>query len=154
MKEETGIPPQGGASGRKQIPLKEGLFVVPSRQGEKPQLIAGRCSRCGAVLFPTRPSCPSCQTKEMETIYVKDRAKLYSFTEVTQRPPVFYKAEVPYLLAYVELPEGIRIRTLLTDCTLASLKAGMDMELVIDRLIDDEAGNEIVTYKYRPVKGQ
>jgi hypothetical protein len=34
----------------------------------------------------------------------------------------------------------------------AELKSGMDVELVIDKLREDAEGNEIMSYKFRPVK--
>jgi uncharacterized OB-fold protein len=135
----------------KRVPLREGLFIEPSTADEKPQLLAGRCARCGAVTFPRTTSCQNCQSKDVETLRVGGPFTLYSFSSVPQRPPGFYyKGEVPYLLAYVELPVGIRIRSLLTGCALEDLKIGMDMELVVEKLHDDEEGNEVVTYKFRP----
>jgi uncharacterized OB-fold protein len=137
---------------KKRIPVKEGLFVIPSNLDEKPRLIASKCPRCQAIMFPKRPSCPNCQANDLETIFLKGPGKLYSFTSVLQRPSMLYKGEIPYFLGYVELPEGIRIRTLLTEVSLDTLRPDLDMELVLDRLHDDEEGNEVITYKFRPIK--
>jgi len=134
------------------IPVKDGLFLIPSDPDEKPKLMASKCPRCGAVAFPKRVRCQNCQAEEGKTIYLKARGKLYTFTSVLNRPPMFYRGEVPYLLGYVQLPEGIRIRTLLANCALEDLTVGMDMELLIDKLHDDEEGNEVVTYKFQPIK--
>lgn len=152
MKEYFGISSERKESVKKRIPLKEGLFIIPSNPDEKPQLIASRCLHCKAVMFPKRPSCPNCQSKDMETIYLRGTGKLYSYTSVLQQPNVFYKGEIPYFLGYVELPEGIRIRTLLTSCNLETLRMGMDVELILEKLNDDEEGNEVITYKFRPIQ--
>ena len=45
-----------------------------------------------------------------------------------------------------------RVETLFTDCDLEALKMGMDVELVIEKLHEDEQGNEIITYKFRPIE--
>ena len=68
-----------------------------------------------------------------------------------QRPPVYYKGEVPYAIGFVELPEGIRVETLFTECDLDSLEVGIEVEMIVDLLNEDEEGNEIVTYKFTPV---
>ena len=137
---------------KKRIPIKEGLFIIPSNPEEKPQLIGSACPRCEAVMFPGGPSCPNCQAKDLEPIFLKGPGKLYSYTSVLQRPSIFYKGEIPYFLGYVELPEGIRIRTLLTEVSLQALRVDMDMELVLEKLHDDEEGTEVITYKFRPIK--
>jgi uncharacterized OB-fold protein len=68
-----------------------------------------------------------------------------------QRPLVYYKAEVPYAIGFVELPEGIRVETLFTGCPLEDLRVGMDVELMIDKLHEEEDGTEVYSYKFRPV---
>jgi uncharacterized OB-fold protein len=68
-----------------------------------------------------------------------------------QRPPVYYQAEVPYAIGFVELPEGIRVETLFAGCNLEDLKVGMEVEMVIEKLHEDEEGKEILAYKFKPV---
>ena len=49
-------------------------------------------------------------------------------------------------------PEKIRIPSVLTGFDLEQeLKSGTKMEMVIEKLRNDEQGNEIVSYKFRPV---
>ena len=142
------------SSDKKKIPLKDGLWTTPSSPDEKPQLIGSQCRNCGEVYFPKkeRGMCINCQQENLEGIKLSRLGKLYSFTVVMQRPAIYYKAAVPYALAWVELPEGVRLETLLTDCDFESLKVGMNVELVIEKLHEDDEGNEIITYKFRPVK--
>ena len=136
---------------KKALPVKEGLWRIPSSSDEKPKLIANKCLSCGEILFPKRESCINCQSADLEEIGLSRRGKIYSFCVVMQRPAAFYKGPVPYAMGYVELPEGVRIETLFTDCDFEALGLGMDVELVIERLHEDEDGNEIMSYKFRPV---
>ncbi len=42
---------------------------------------------------------------------------------------------------------------MITECDPEKdIKIGMDMELVIDKLYDDEEENEVIAWKFRPVK--
>ena len=137
----------------RRIPVREGLWDEPSAPGEEPRLIADRCLRCGELFFPKKGNglCTACQSTELEGIPLSPRGRIYSYTVVMRRPPDYYRGEVPYAIGFVELPEGIRVETLLTGCPLDDLKLGMEVELVIERLHEDEHGNEIVTYKFRPI---
>jgi uncharacterized OB-fold protein len=140
---------QGGS---KRIPVRQGLWTDPASSGGEPRLIASQCRSCGELCFPKKENglCGHCQSSELEEVELGRRGKVYSCTIVTQRPSEFYKGEVPYALGFVELPEGIRIETLFTGCDLAALHVGMDVEMVIEKLHEDEDGNEVVAYKFRP----
>jgi len=96
--------------------------------------------------------CSNCQSSDLQDIEFSMRGKVYSCTVVMQRPPEYYKAEVPYALGFVELPEGIRIETLFTKCNVDDIHVGMDVEMVVEKLHDDEAGNEWITYKFFPLE--
>ena len=59
----------------------------------------------------------------------------------------------------VELPEGERIKTLLTGCDQSVLEIGMEMELVIESvgklkapMGKIEAGTEVSGWKFRPLR--
>jgi uncharacterized OB-fold protein len=75
---------------------------------------------------------------------------LYSYTVIHISSKEFNS---PYAFGYVILePEKIRIPAVLTGFDLTTeLKSGIKMEMVIEKLRIDEQGNEIVSYKFRPV---
>ena len=52
---------------------------------------------------------------------------------------------------YRRLPEKVAIRAVLTDVDLESVKVGMDMEITLAKMKEDEEGNDVVSYKFRPV---
>lgn len=137
----------------KQIPVKKGLWTAASAPGEKPQLIGSRCRSCGEIYFPKKEKgiCINCQQRDLEEVKLSPRGKIHSFTVVMQRPPIYYKGPVPYGLAWVKLPEGVLFEALLTQCDLDAVRVGNDVELVIEVLHEDEEGNEVMTYKFRPV---
>ena len=123
---------------------------MPSSPKELPQLIGSKCRSCGEVIFPSQSVCPNCSTEDTELVKFGRRGKLYTYSVIRQQPPMYYKGSVPYAIGYVELPEGIRIKSLLVGCDFEALKVGIDMELVVERLHDDEEGNEVVTYMFTP----
>ena len=55
---------------------------------------------------------------------------------------------------YVDLPEKIRLFSLITDCDPEGkdLRCDMPVETVVDTLMKDESGDDVYTYKFRPIK--
>lgn len=138
-------------STKKQIPIKQGLF----EWGEDgPHLLGSRCRLCGEVVFPANPACPQCCQQTTEVIPLSRRGILYSFTIQRFKPPPPYGGPEPfkpYGVGIIELPEGLRVTSVLEESDPIKLHVGMEMELVITKFFEDEEGNEILAYKFRPV---
>jgi len=134
-----------------QVPLKRGLWTTPDSDGNV-FLLASKCKNCGELFFPTKEGtiCTHCQHDEFEDTALSRTGKIYTFSVVQVRPPEFYKGEVPYALARIELPDGILIDSLVADCDFEAVKVGMEMELVIDKLYTNENGEDVMTYKFKP----
>jgi hypothetical protein len=117
-------------------------------------LVGSRCSGCGSHYFPMSVSCrnPACADKTVEEALIGRRGRLYSYTVQCYRPPALFGMEPfePYAIGLVELPEGLRVLGMLTGCELAEIRIGMPVQLRVERLYTDEAGPEVLTYKYAP----
>ena len=136
-----------------QIPISEGFFTWPA---DEPKLIGGRCKSCGRYFFPKGYPLHKigCRNQDVEEVLLGRRGKLRSFTWQCYKPPPPYKGPdpfVPYGIGMVELPEGINVVGIISAGSIDELKMGMDVELVIEPLYQDEQGNEHLTWKFRPV---
>ena len=137
---------------KKQIPIVEGVFTWPSG---KPQLIGGRCKTCGSVFFPESYHVhrPDCKQPEVEQVLFSRRGILRSYTTQNYSPPAPFKGPdpfIPYPIGMVEFPEGVQIYGIMTGCTFEDLKMDMEVEVVVGKLHEDEQGNEMLTWKFRP----
>ncbi len=95
--------------------------------------------------------CPSCLRDDAtEEIALSRRGKLYTFS-INRVAPEGFKA--PYVTGKVDLPEKVRIFSVITGCepNEAALHIGMDMEVVFEPLRKDEKGDDLISYKFRPV---
>ena len=136
------------------ISIKEGLWTIPVIPDEKPQLIGSKCDKCGEIFFPKkeRQWCVHCYSKSLNEVKLSREGKIVSFSVVMQQPGGgFYKGPVPYSYGCIDLPEGIRIESLLTTDDFEKLKVDGTVELVIEKLCDDGEGNEVMAFKFRPV---
>jgi uncharacterized OB-fold protein len=141
---------------RREIKIKPKTFLgkdwfTDPDSGKDVCLRGNKCPSCGEVYFPKEFLCLRCLNQDMEEITLSHTGTLYSFTVVRQQPPV-YKGPVPYAIGIIELPEGIRVTSLLTDCDFKTLEIGKKMELVVEKLHEDAEGQEVVCYKFRTAK--
>ena len=58
---------------------------------------------------------------------------------------------IPYGVGYVELPEKVLVETRLTRNDPDGLKIGMTMELVIEAFMQDDQGNDLMCFAFKPV---
>lgn len=139
---------------KKQIPIREGLFTWPASE---PRIIASKCNTCGSVAFPKIGTCrdPNCSSETgVEEITLSRTGKLDGYTIMEYQPPEPWpgpESMVPFGQGFVLMPEGVSICSVLASADPDELKVGRDMELVIFKLYEDEDGNEVMSYKFKPV---
>ena len=104
-------------------------------------LIGSRCGSCGAHYFPTREVCARCLSENMESVALSGRGVLYTFTVIRQSTPAF---EVPYILGYVDLPEGVRVMGQISGCAPEDLSIGMELEMSVEPFTEDDEGNQVM----------
>ncbi len=117
-------------------------------------LIGRRCENCKGVFFPPREICPKCRRKslgKMKAYKLTGKGKVYSFTIVHDPMPDFTLMK-PYIMAMIEMEEGVRLTGQIVDCEPEKISIGMDVEATL-RKIGQEGGSGIIRYgyKFRPV---
>lgn len=130
------------------VPLREGIFRIPTSAGEKPAVIANRCPRCGEHFFPKRAICLACGQIGMEEAYLTGPGKIWTFTIARQTPPGSL-IEAPYVIVQVKLPEKVIVGSILSDCDVESVRVDLPVELVLEKVKRDEEGNDVVALKFR-----
>jgi uncharacterized OB-fold protein len=138
-----------------QLPIHEGLFTWPST---KPQLLGSRCLNCAETAFPAQPDCRNCGSRETEIVELGDRGTLWTWTIQTFMPKTPYHSDEtpetfqPYGVGYVEMPGGVRVESRLLPSKPEDLHIGMPMQLDIVPFRTDNNGDQIMTFRFSPVK--
>jgi len=88
------------------------------------------CATCGRHVFYPRAVCPQCMSDDLEWVEASGAGAVHSFTVVHRAPPD-YRDDVPYVVALVDLDEGVRMMTRLVDVEPAAVSVGMPVELAI-----------------------
>ena len=100
------------------------------------KLLIQRCPDCGTSRFYPRLVCPNCMSDRIEWTEASGRGRVYSFT-VVHRPPPAFKQEAPYVIAIIELEEGVRMMSRLRIDPPESARIDMPVTVAFDRISDD-----------------
>ncbi|MCR4443444.1 MAG: zinc ribbon domain-containing protein [Peptococcaceae bacterium] len=113
-------------------------------------LVANKCKKCGAVSFPKNELCVFCLGEEMEEVELSRKGILYSYT-ITRVPVDKWTA--PHAIGQISIPENqLRIvAPLIMEDENDTFNIGDELEMEIAKYWDD-GDNEVMGYKYRPVK--
>lgn len=99
------------------------------------ELRVQHCPNCGRLRHPPGPMCPSCGADKQDWIVASGRGTVFSYV-VHHHPKVPGKTP-PFVVALVELDEGVRMLGELIDADPASVQIGMPVQIALTR-IDDE----------------
>ncbi|GAA0841072.1 bifunctional MaoC family dehydratase N-terminal/OB-fold nucleic acid binding domain-containing protein [Streptosporangium amethystogenes subsp. fukuiense] len=135
-------PAAGGndedAPARRPYPLRPAVnadtafFWEGAAEGE---LRIQKCADCGELRHPPGPVCPSCRSAARTHVTASGEGEVYSYV-VHHNPPV-PGIRTPFVVAVVELPEGVRIVGNVVDCAPSRVGIGMPVRLTY-RQMDDE----------------
>ncbi|MFC6934545.1 OB-fold domain-containing protein [Actinomadura yumaensis] len=99
------------------------------------ELRVQRCAACGTLRHPPGPMCPRCHSTDRDHVVASGRGTVHSYV-VHHHPPVPGRTP-PYVVAVVELEEGVRIVGNVNGCAPEDVKVGMPVRLTFERM-DDE----------------
>ena len=91
-----------------------------------------RCEHCGTRPFPPLANCPSCGAQSLSWSPVSGRATVYSYTVAHRPPHPAFAAQLPLVVAIVELEEGPRMFTNIVGCDAADVEVGMAVEATFE----------------------
>ena len=112
------------------------------------QLRMQKCANCGHIRFPVSIVCPRCHSLETEWTRLSGKGKVYSYVIYHQAYHPAYKDDIPYVVAIIQLDEGPRMESNITDCRMEDLRVGMPVELYFDDVTED-----VSLPKFRPAEG-
>jgi uncharacterized protein len=95
------------------------------------RLTIQRCQNCHEAIFYPRSLCPHCMSDRIEWIAASGKGTIYSYTVVHQSPAAFADI-VPYVVALINLDEGVRLMSRVVDSAPADVKIGAPVEVVFE----------------------
>lgn len=130
MSDDTGItpapapPPARPARPAPTVTDDSAVFWDAASEG---RLVAQRCGSCGALRHPPRPMCPRCRSLAVEVVDLRGTGTVYSYA-ILHHPqhPAF---DYPVQAVLVDLDEGVRVVSNITDVAKDDLRIGMRVQV-------------------------
>jgi len=114
---------------------------------QRHELYIQKCANCGDLRYYPRALCTSCMSSQVQWIKCSGRATVYTFTTTYQNQAAGFRESLPYIMAYVELEEGLKMLTNLVDCQPEQAKIGMPVEVVYE-----DVTPAVTLAKFRPAR--
>ena len=114
---------------------------------QRHELYIQKCRECGDTRYYPRALCTSCMSANTEWVKCSGRGKVYTFTATYQNQTPGFRESLPYIMAYVELDEGVKMLTNLVDCAPEQVKIHMPVEVVYE-----DVTPEVTLAKFRPAR--
>ena len=112
------------------------------------QLIIQKCAACDEYQFYPRGICANCWSEEIKWITASGKGTVWTYTVTYQNRTPGFAEDVPYVLALVELEEGVRMFTNIVECNPREVSIGMPVEVTFVKATD-----QITIPYFRPVSG-
>ncbi len=103
------------------------------------RLVMQCCDACGRWQCYPRPFCVHCESDRIRWKDVSGRGTIYTFTINYRAPNPFMKARLPYVVAVVELDEGVRMMANIVNADLADVAIGKRVRVAFERVTEDIA---------------
>jgi uncharacterized OB-fold protein len=120
-------------------------FFWDSCKEEK--LCVQRCNACKKNIFYPKLYCPFCLSSDLTWIRASGKGRIYSYMVVYAYQPTEFQEDVPYVVAVIDLEEGVRMMSNIVDCNPEEVHCDDPVEVVFEKV------NEAYTLpKFRPIK--
>jgi uncharacterized OB-fold protein len=113
------------------LPVPDGDTKPYWDAAKEHRLLIQRCQDCEQAIFYPRSLCPHCMSDRIDWIEATGKGRVYSYTVVHQSPPAFADS-VPYVVALIDLDEGVRLMSNVVGSPPAAVKIGARVEVEFD----------------------
>ena len=120
----------------KPIPVTQPWTEEFWKATQRHQLLIQKCKDCQSLIFYPRKVCPECWSGDLGWQEASGRARVFTFTVLRDMVEPKFMADLPYVLAMVDLEEGIRMMTRIVECDPEVVEIGLEVEVVFEDITD------------------
>lgn len=100
------------------------------------RLVIQQCAACGTLRHYPRPVCAACYSMEATWREVSGRGRVHSWTVAHHPFHPGFKGDLPYVLATVDLEEGVRMIAQLRGVPLDALAVDLPVAMTPERVTE------------------
>ncbi|MFM8304038.1 MAG: Zn-ribbon domain-containing OB-fold protein [Actinomycetota bacterium] len=126
---------------RPPLPLPEiAAYAAPYwAAASEHRLVLQHCLHCDRIQHFPRPFCIRCLGDDLDFVAASGLGTVYTFTVVRRHPDPVFAARLPYVIALVDLDDGVRIHTNLVGCPPDTVRVGQRVEVCFEDVDDTHA---------------
>lgn len=110
------------------------------------KLLIQKCENCKKHIFYPKLFCPFCLSTDLRWIESTGKGKIYTFTIIYSYQPTEFSEDIPYVVAVIELDEGVKMMSNIVGCPPEDVRCDMDVEVVFD-----DVTQEVTLPKFKPI---
>ena len=103
------------------------------------RLMIATCGNCHRLHHAPQAVCPFCWSSNVITRAAGGRGTLQAFSVVHQTAVPEFRVRLPYVVAYVDLEEGVSLVSNIVNCDLDKVRIGMAVKAVFEPMSDKSA---------------
>ena len=97
------------------------------------RLLLQQCAACRKIRHYPRPVCDACYSMEVAWIEASGRGRVHSWTVAHHPFHPGFKEELPYIVAIVDLEEGVRMNAQMRGVTPGEMRIGLPVQVTFER---------------------
>lgn len=114
-----------------EAPVRPSALSLPFWEAcKRNELVIQRCADCGAAIFYPKYYCAECLSGNLIWEKASGRGTIYTYTVVHSYAPSGFADSVPYVLAIVELEEGVRMMCNVINCREDQVVCGLPVKVL------------------------
>lgn len=118
----------------------ESPAAAPFWQGTREQkLLLQWCRPCAAPIFFPREACPACLGVDLDWRESTGEGEVYACSVMHRAGNRQMQDRVPYVVALVDLDEGVRMMSNVVGCAPGAVRVGMRVRVTWEALSDGRA---------------
>jgi len=96
------------------------------------ELLVQQCRACGALQYYPRGVCAACWSADVDWKPSAGRGRVYTFTVTHRTQARGFRDELPYVLAWITLDEGLQVMSNIVGVDPATVRIGMSVRVTFD----------------------
>jgi uncharacterized OB-fold protein len=100
------------------------------------RLLLQQCAACMKTRHYPRPVCDACYSMEVAWSEASGRGQVHSWTVAHHPFHPGFKEELPYIVAIVDLEEGVRMNAQMRGVTPDEMRIGLPVQVIFERTKD------------------
>jgi len=112
----------------------------------KHELLIQKCQDCQKYIFYPKMFCPNCLSSNLKWVKSSGKGKVYSYMVVYSYQPTEFEKDLPYVVAIVELEEGVRLMSNIVKCPPESVKCDMRVGVLFEDVTE-----KVTLPKFKPI---